>query len=459
MNVIQKVVEKGWCIGCGMCAAVCPKNRLEIHWNKRGEYNPVEVDRCADCPEGCSLCYQVCPTHGKTKNETDIGQEWYGSVNGIQHTDETGYYLSAYVGYSDKNDHQKNGASGGIATWTLETLLETGAIDTVAAVGHTTDPDKLFEFKICKTSEDIRACSRSAYYPVETSQVIRHILHNDGTYAIIGLPCVCKAIRLAQDKFPKLKQRIKYVLGLTCGHQCSKFFAEYICALGGGNPHELKEFIFRKKDLTQPAYNLAMYFRSGKGKDVVSRQVLWNDGVGFAYVNGYFQLPSCFYCDDVFGECADVTFMDAWLPEYKNKKQTEGHNLVLVRDLRIDVYIQKAIRNDLPIAQLPVEKVIKSQHVVLDRKRRRNSDPSTSPVLRSRLHKHPIILQPELMAVQKVISKTSSLQWNSSAKDFSDFSEAMFPLRKQLEKYQKRQRLLRLPDRIYGRIKRILKDR
>jgi len=456
MNVIQEVIEKDWCIGCGMCAAVCPRNRLEIRWNDRGEYNPIKVKDCADCSKNCSLCYQVCPAHGNTKNETEIGRKLYGDVKEIQHTDETGYYFSSYVGYSNKNDHRKNGASGGMATWTLETLLETGAIDAVAAVGHTTDPDKLFEFKICKTTEDIRACSRSAYYPVETSQVIRHILHNDGTYAIIGLPCVCKAIRLAQDKFPKLKQRIKYVLGLTCGHQLSKFFAEYICALGGGNPHELKEFIFRKKDLTQPASNHPMYFRSGQGKDVVSKQVLWSDGVSFAYVNGYFQLPGCFYCDDIFAECADVTFMDAWLPEYS--KQPEGHSVVLVRDLRIDEYIQKAIRNDLLIVKLPVEKVIQSQQSTLDRVRRRNLDAGIFPVLRSRLHKHPMILQPELLRVQMAISKTSSLQWNSSIKNFLEFSEAMLPLRKRLEKYQKRQRLLRLPDRIYGRVKRILKN-
>ena len=456
MNVIQKIVEKGWCIGCGMCAAVCPRNRLEIRWNDRGEYNPVEVDGCADCQERCSLCYHVCPAHGNTKNETEIGREWYGDVKGIQHANETGFYLSSYVGYSEENDHRKNGASGGMATWTLETLLETGEVDAVVTVGRTTDPDKLFDFKICKTSEEIRSCSRSAYYPVETSHVIRYILHNEGRYAIIGLPCVCKAIRLAQDKFPKLKRRIKYVLGLTCGHQSSKFFAEYICALGGGNPHELKEFIFRKKDFAQPASNLAMYFRSGEGKDAVSMQVLWSDGVGFAYVNGYFQIPGCYYCDDIFAECADVVFMDAWLLEFS--KQPEGHSLVLVRDLRIDEYIQKAIRNDLSIVKFPVEKVIQSQQGVLDRKRRRNSDTGTFPVLRSVLQKRPMTLQTKILSVQMAISKISSLQWNSSTKDFLEFNEAMLPQRKRLAMYQKRQRLLRLPARIYGRVKRILKN-
>ena len=115
MNVIQEVVEKDWCIGCGICAAVCPLGRLTIRWNERGEYIPVEVEGSPDCPESCSLCYQVCPAHGNTKNETEIGSELYGDIEGIQHTDETGYYLSSYVGYSDKNDHRKNGASGGMA--------------------------------------------------------------------------------------------------------------------------------------------------------------------------------------------------------------------------------------------------------------------------------------------------------------------------------------------------------
>ena len=30
----------------------------------------------------------------------------------------------------------------------------------------------------------------------------------------------------------------------------------------------------------------------------------------------YFKHNACNFCDDVFGETADITFMDAWLPEY-----------------------------------------------------------------------------------------------------------------------------------------------
>ncbi|MCK5615430.1 Coenzyme F420 hydrogenase/dehydrogenase, beta subunit C-terminal domain [Candidatus Pacearchaeota archaeon] len=455
MNVAQQVVEENWCIGCGMCAAVCPLNRLEMRFNERGEYNPFEVDGCKECGESCLLCYQVCPAHGNTKNETEIGCEYYAGVDGAKYADETGYYLSSYVGFSDKNDHRKNGASGGLATWMLESLIETGAVDAVVAVIRTSNPDKLFEFKICKTTKEVRACSRSAYYPVEISRAIRHILTNEGTYAIVGLPCVCKSIRLAQDKFPKLKKRIKYVLGLTCGHQCSKFFTEYICALGGGNPYELKEFTFRKKDLTQPASNHVFEFSSGNGKDKVVGKVFWRDGVSYAYVNGYFQIPGCFYCDDIFAECADVAFMDAWLPEYE--KQPEGHSLVLVRNSRVDKAIREAIGKELQIGKLSVRKVVQSQQGVIDRKRRRNLCNGAFPVLRTGLLKRTGIIQEKILSVQMAMTKESPLKWNSSSKVLLKFRKSMLPLQEQLIKYQKQRRLLLLPVKIYGRIKYILR--
>lgn len=432
-TVVENVVEKGWCVGCGMCAAVCPKRRLGIRWNERGEHNPVTVENAGKCGQTCDVCFSVCPAHGRTKNETEIGRELYGDVEGIQYRAETGYYLASYIGYSNVSGHRPNGASGGMATWTLETLLTSGEVDAVIAVGRTTNPDRFFEFRICTTPEDVRQCSRSAYYPVETSQVIRHVLENDGRYAIIGLPCVCKAIRLAQDHFPKLKQRIRYVLGLTCGHTCSRYFAEYLAALGGADPHDLREVIFRiKNDPAQPISNLAMYFRSGQDQTAKTGTIRWDDGFGFAFVNGYFQVPGCFFCDDVFAECADATFMDAWLPEYA--QQPEGMSIALVRSPEIARRFALAPSESARLDPISIEGVVDSQKGAhyLKRSRRytclRQLAKAGKDVPARRDHQLSPVRNPALYRRDCLVWKAAHLtsrKWIEVGKDVAGFNRQM----------------------------------
>ena len=367
-NAIAQVVANNWCIGCGVCAGVCPRGRLEMRFNNRGEYNPVELDNCKDCGEKCSLCYQVCPVHGDTKNETDIGRELYNDVNGMQYRNEIGYYLSSYLGYSNSNGHRENGASGGMATWTLETLFVTGEVNAVACVGWTDDSNRLFNFRVCTTTDDIKKCSGSAYYPVEISSIIQHIMENEGRYAIIGLPCVCKAIRLAQDIFPKLKKRISFILGLVCGRLVSKYFAEYLVTRGGGCPNNIKDFIFRKKIPGVSAISAygRCFFRSVDSKGEIEGDAHY----GFEWGGGYFQLKGCFFCDDKFAECADAVFMDAWLSQYS--VQPEGYSIVLVRNHLLRVMISNQIGNTLNVSEIDVDTAILSQKTQLYPKRRRN---------------------------------------------------------------------------------------
>ncbi|MDY6893992.1 MAG: Coenzyme F420 hydrogenase/dehydrogenase, beta subunit C-terminal domain [Thermotogota bacterium] len=447
MNILNEVVDKGWCVGCGMCAAICPKNRLDIRWNDSGELNPVEMDGAAGCSENCFLCYHVCPAHGNTKNETEIGHQWYGSIAGIQHTVETGYFLSAYAGYS--REHRANGASGGMATWVLEQLLHEGTVSSVVAVGSMANADRLFDFKICKSIEDIRNCSRSAYYPVEASSVIRYILDNDGTYAVIGLPCLCKALRLAQEKFPLLRKRIGVVIGLVCGRQCSKYFAEYVCALGGGDPYKLKQIVFRAKDLTQPANNHLMEFSfEGDNGLPINGKRLWHDGIGTAFTNGYFQPNGCFYCDDVFAECADAVFMDAWLPEYVS--DPKGNSLVIARSKRIDKLFEKENKN-IVLRPISINQVIKSQEGVIKRKRARRLSSEDSPILRSEVLLSASFLQHKTNQIKQKIAFGTKESW-SSDKNIGLLNATCRKYLQRLKFYSKVLKILTLPQRIMKKI-------
>jgi len=351
------------CSGCGVCVGVCPNSCIRMAVNEYGEYR-VYREKANVCQD-CGICLSVCPLYNHAEDEDTIGEKLFQSVPQIKHLQETGYYLNSFVGYSTQNSHRENGASGGMATWTLESLLKERLVDRVICVGPTDVEGQLYNFRICNTVEDIRSCSKSCYYPVEVSIIIKYILANEGKYAIMALPCVCKAIRLAQKKVPKLRDRITFVLGLVCGQTKSKFFAEYICAMGGGDPNKLKHVDFRVKDKNRPASDFGIKSVCENG---VENTVFWTNGVKRVWVDRYFTPNACNFCDDVFAECADVGFMDAWLPNYY--PDYRGHSIALIRDSQIlNLFANAEKKEKMFLDRLDISDVIASQRDVLISKR------------------------------------------------------------------------------------------
>lgn len=366
-NVCTEIVAYDLCSGCGACAAVCPKQTLDIQWNPYGEYNAV--DQHGRCLARCGLCLQVCPFAPVVENEDSLGKKLLAEIPNIQHRPETGFYLQAFVGYSDMHDHRLNSSSGGLATWVLEILLQNNLVDHAICVASSKDKDKLFQFTVCTTPEQVRACAKSSYYPVELSAVLRHVMIQEGSYALVGLPCAIKAIRLAMQKLPVLKQRIKYLLGLICGQQKGKFFSEYVMALKGADPRRLSALRFREKDPKRPVtdYGLRYECDTGCGQNAVGR-VFWSEGMGRAWLARYFTLNACNYCDDLFAELADASFMDAWLPEYDD--DWRGTSIVLTRNPALNSLIKQGQeKQEVVMEPMAIERVIQSQAGALSVKR------------------------------------------------------------------------------------------
>ncbi|WP_410508124.1 Coenzyme F420 hydrogenase/dehydrogenase, beta subunit C-terminal domain [Methanosarcina hadiensis] len=363
-NVIDKIVKNDLCIGCGVCAGVCPQRILKIQDNKYGEYVPYETQVCSS---HCGLCLEVCPFNSD-ENETHMGAKIYGSIEGMKYLSKTGYYLGSYAGYS--NDFRQSSASGGMTTWLLTELLKEDIIDYVICPISQKDSEKLFSFEVLSEENSVKAASGSVYYPVEMSEVIRRIQEIPGRYVITGLPCFIKALRLAARKNRKLRERIVFTVGLVCGQMKSKNYTKYIAALAGNNElNKIQNVYYRGKSPDKPATNYYYQFIDEHGSQ---NKIFWNEGVSETWVNRWFTPNSCNYCDDVFAELADVTFMDAWIPEYS--KNSQGTNLVLVRSPKVLDIIQKGIEKaEINISKISVEKVIKSQAGVIEFKRKQLS--------------------------------------------------------------------------------------
>ena len=366
-NVCESIVDKNLCIGCGVCAAVCPPSVLEMKFNIFGTYVPVEYKE--GCLEKCDLCLRACPFTDQDDNEDTLAKAAFGQTAGISHTPELGYYLDCYVGYSTINNQRLNGASGGMATWFLEKLLSDGVVNKVVCVTpNSGDVEKLFHFDILDTAEAVRKCSKSCYYPVEISDVVSRILNEDGRYVIIGLPCLLKSLRLVMRKNKRLRQRIVVLVGLACGQTKSKFFVEYLASLLGGSQYPLREVKFRIKDPDRPASDYGIRLGWLELNELITRQIFWTEGISKAWTHDYFKPNSCNFCDDVFAETADVVFMDAWLPKYI--EDYRGHSLIINRKEEfIKIFEDAKASENVNLETINKIEVIKSQKGTLRLKR------------------------------------------------------------------------------------------
>jgi len=198
----------------------------------------------------------------------------------------------------------------------------------------------LFSYTIVNDSAYIKKSAGSKYVQVSADQVVRHILNHSGRYVIIGLPCLIQTLHAARKKIPKLKERLFFLLGLTCLHNKTNFFNSHISSFFKSSSHNVN-IIYRYKCGRTPLPPVIKIEDENNAKvwlpeDPVNRHI-WS-----VFSNASFGIKACNCCDDVFAEYSDASFMDAWLPAYKNKP--EGNSIVIVRNPLINEIILDGIK-------------------------------------------------------------------------------------------------------------------
>lgn len=361
-NTITKIVKNDFCIGCGVCAGTCPSNNLVMNWSTQGELIPYSEN---NCKEKCSICLDVCPFYGNNINQDDIADSLFSKIPNVNYNKYTGYYLNCFVGYHKDEEKRLKSASGGLASSFLSSLIDEDVIDNIVAVGISDNKNRIFDFKILSKSDEVYSCSGSVYYPVELSQVLKRIFNEkkDKRYAIIALPCVVYALRLAMEKIPKLKRRIHIIASLTCGQLQNRFYSELLALESGIKVEELSKIDFRRKKEGKNASDYLHVAISQKGKEGKPQTNL--ELPFHLWYYQFFKHNACNYCDDIFGELADITFMDAWLPEYM--EDYRGTSLVITRTSLATKILDSLQGHNLNT--IDVQKVIESQKGVIEKKR------------------------------------------------------------------------------------------
>ena len=325
MSDLDKVILNGYCIGCGACQI---ENNVKTKENSYGMYYP-------DIEDIGNLDSKVCPFSNNSLNENALSEKYFKNIDNIKHHKHIGYYLELYAGFVKDDNIRMRATSGGITKWILYNLYKNNEIDGVIHVTRKKDSNTLFEYSIGYTKEEIFNGSHSAYYTNNFSAVMNKILNenNDKKYAFIGVPCYCKSIRLLCEQYDILKNKIKYVLGILCGHMKTKNYAKFMAWESKLNPTKLSYVNFRRKSNTNAA-DYIFHSKDNRREVAVKRNKL--DGGN--YNIPHMKYKACDFCEDVFGYCADVVLGDAWLAKYK--KDPKGTNVVIVRNPYINTLLQ-----------------------------------------------------------------------------------------------------------------------
>lgn len=314
---LRAVIENGYCIGCGACTAADP--RIRIAWDRIGRLQAVPREDAGGADAF------VCPFAEGAADEDKLAAQLF--PEGVLHP-RIGRWHACFAGHVREGEYRSKGSSGGLGTWLLAELLRSGAVD--AAV-HVTDraptpgDPALMAYTVSRTPREILAGAKSRYHPIEMSGVLEHIRRTPGRYALVGLPCFVKAVRLLQQAEPLFAERITHTVGLFCGHLKTRCYASWLAWQCGVHPSKLTRIDFRTKTQGRAdAYAVTAWDQKGQPHSRPNRELIGTD-----WGLGYFKYPACDCCDDLSGETADIAVGDAWLPRYV--RDPSGTNVLIVR--------------------------------------------------------------------------------------------------------------------------------
>lgn len=332
-----------------------------MHLNEHGLYQPTPRSGASLDAFAERRCARTCPFAPEAADEDQLAANRFPQA-AHQHPSFGCYQMISAGGVNDSAARAR-AAAGGLASWVLEQLLGRGAVDRVAMVGPGAEPQTreqshpLFTYRITCDTATVQACARSRYYPVELTGVVSAMRREPGRYAVVGLPCMIKALHLIAREDADINRSLLYTVGLFCGHLKSAAFTDCLAWQLGFQPGTVREADYRVKRPGHPANRYAFRARDGAGR---TRQATMAHLLGGNWGMGLFKPRACDYCDDLTAESADIAIGDAWLPAYIG--DSRGTSLAIARHRDLEALLHQGIATgELSLDPLPAEAVYASQ--------------------------------------------------------------------------------------------------
>ncbi len=347
---IERVIDHGVCVGCGSCAVMDSAVIMN-----RDQFGVMRADISAVPAVARKELTRVCPFSDEASNEDEISADLFSQLEKFDR--QVGKYLNIHAGRVIKGEDVSLSSSGGLTSWLCIELLRTGLIDGVIHVGPAVGEGEVFKYCISTSVEEIRSRRKSQYYSLSFDEAVKGVVGNKKRYAFVGVPCFSKAIRLLSKSDPELRTKFPFVISLVCGHMKSAAFAQLLAWQVGVAPSDLHSVDFRVK---VPGKAVHDYDFAATGVDGVPHSRMSSRLIGGLWGHATFQLNACDFCDDIFGETADICLGDAWLPKYS--KEWRGTNIVVTRNEVVQGLLEMGRASGrILLDPLTVEELVESQ--------------------------------------------------------------------------------------------------
>ena len=310
-------IDKHSCMGCGLCAEICPKNCIIMAPDKEGFLFP-SIDSTA-CVE-CGKCLKECPV-----NE---------SADSLYHKYDYKYFTSII---SDKEMLIKSSSGGMFGVMAKEILKEGGYV-----CGCVYNDNMVAEHIVTNSQADVDRMFGSKYVQSRANgcfSEIKEILENGVSVLFTGTACQIAALRIyLRRDYEKL-----FCVEILChGVPSPKLFAEYVSYLEKKLKGKVLDVQFRNKEKHgwgSEHRTCVVYEKKGSVRKY--RPVLPAYFSSFFY--GLNLRESCYKCRFATRErIADITIGDFWGSWAKyGKRFDEGISVVGVNSNKGNVLVSK----------------------------------------------------------------------------------------------------------------------